>query len=372
MNGKWARAEEPLHWLVDSPDPVHSGDPNEPRRALGPAAQDADQGRRPGLPFAVAMVEQTRRADRPGRLCPRRHEHGAVEPGQEGGGGQEPLRLDAAAGPACRRQGQGRALVPGRERRHGGDASKVYPASSPTSSPRCAPTSTSPTAVLLRADRPVHQRTAIPKGWNAVQEAQRRLPERVPNTAVVSVIDLELDDAIHVGTQGLKRARAARWPGSPSASCSARSAQPLRRSTASPEAPHNTLIVKFKGVNMRIGTAPWPAWARDAWVAWAPVWAAWAGAWAAWAGHGRHGRGRSDVSRDGHGSKPGRAERARAEARAAHCRLLDPQGGRHADPLDLRGGRGQGPRHRGPEADRPDPREGDPLVRLRPAILIAT
>ena len=36
--------------------------------------------------------------------------------------------------------------------------------------------------------------------------AQRMLPERVPNTAVVSVIDLELDDGIHVGTQGLKRA----------------------------------------------------------------------------------------------------------------------------------------------------------------------
>ena len=45
-----------------------------------------------------------------------------------------------------------------------------------------------------------------PKAWNAIQEAQRRLPERVPNTAVVSVIDLELDDLIHVGTQGLKRA----------------------------------------------------------------------------------------------------------------------------------------------------------------------
>ena len=45
-----------------------------------------------------------------------------------------------------------------------------------------------------------------PKGWNAVQDAQRTLPERVPNTAVVSVIDLELDDGIHVGTQGLKRA----------------------------------------------------------------------------------------------------------------------------------------------------------------------
>jgi hypothetical protein len=28
MDDKWRLAEEPLHWLVDSPDPVHSGDPN--------------------------------------------------------------------------------------------------------------------------------------------------------------------------------------------------------------------------------------------------------------------------------------------------------------------------------------------------------
>ena len=27
MDGRWGIAEEPLHWLVDSPDPVHSGNP---------------------------------------------------------------------------------------------------------------------------------------------------------------------------------------------------------------------------------------------------------------------------------------------------------------------------------------------------------
>ena len=45
-----------------------------------------------------------------------------------------------------------------------------------------------------------------PKGWNAVQDAQRVLVDHVSDTAVVSVVDLELDDGIHVGTQGLKRA----------------------------------------------------------------------------------------------------------------------------------------------------------------------
>ena len=77
------------------------------------------------------------------------------------------------------------------------------------------------------------------------------------------------------------------------------------------------------------------------------------GRWAAW-----------------HGSKPGRADRARAEARAAHWRFLDPQGRWHADSLDLRSGRGQGPRHRRFEADRSGPREGESLVRPWPGSLL--
>jgi sialate O-acetylesterase len=44
-----------------------------------------------------------------------------------------------------------------------------------------------------------------PKARNPVREVQRRIPERVPHTAVVAAIDLELDDLGHVGTDGLKR-----------------------------------------------------------------------------------------------------------------------------------------------------------------------
>ena len=45
-----------------------------------------------------------------------------------------------------------------------------------------------------------------PKGWNAVQEAQRRCPNGCPTRPSSRSIDLELDDGIHVGTQGQKRA----------------------------------------------------------------------------------------------------------------------------------------------------------------------
>ncbi len=43
-----------------------------------------------------------------------------------------------------------------------------------------------------------------PDSWDVVQEAQRRLETELPRVAMVSTIDAELDDAIHVGTASLK------------------------------------------------------------------------------------------------------------------------------------------------------------------------
>ena len=90
---------------------------------------------------------------------------------------------------------------------------------------------------------------ANPKGWNAIQDAQRTLPERVPNTGVISVIDLELDDLIHVGTQGLKRAgaRLAKLALREQFGQIGATTPTLDRVT---RGPHNTLVLKFKGVNM--------------------------------------------------------------------------------------------------------------------------
>jgi sialate O-acetylesterase len=60
MNGKWGRAEEPLHWLVDSPDPVHSGNPGDRAGRSAQQHRTRTKGAGLGLPFAVALVEQTR------------------------------------------------------------------------------------------------------------------------------------------------------------------------------------------------------------------------------------------------------------------------------------------------------------------------
>ena len=59
MDGKWEQAEEPLHWLVDSPDPVHSGDPKTRAERSAQEHKTRTKGAGLGLPFAVAMVEST-------------------------------------------------------------------------------------------------------------------------------------------------------------------------------------------------------------------------------------------------------------------------------------------------------------------------
>ena len=48
-------------------------------------------------------------------------------------------------------------------------------------------------------------RQGIWPGWDLVREALRTLPERTPNTAVTSAVDLPLVDLIHIDTSGLIR-----------------------------------------------------------------------------------------------------------------------------------------------------------------------
>ena len=87
------------------------------------------------------------------------------------------------------------------------------------------------------------------KYWNAVQEVQRRIPEQIPHTAVVPAVDLELDDGIHIGTQGQKRlghrlalVALRELYGRPGGSA-------LNLDQVA-KGPQHTLIVKFKGVNV--------------------------------------------------------------------------------------------------------------------------
>ena len=259
MDGKWVRAEEPLHWLVDSPDPVHSGDPATREARSAEEHKTRTKGAGLGLPFAEAMVEAT---GVPVGLVIAAHGGTSMaqwDPSKKGEGGKSlygsMLRQVELAGGKVKGllwyQGESDAI---------GGAAEAYPKvfADFIAAVRADFHQPELPFYLVQIGRFVH--AGDPKGWNAVQEAQRLIPERVPNTAVVSVIDLELDDAIHVGTQGLKRA----------GHRLARIAQRELFGQLGGTTPtfdrvirgaNNTLVVKFKGVNLTArGASAWEGW----------------------------------------------------------------------------------------------------------------
>jgi type 1 glutamine amidotransferase len=248
MDGKWGQAEEPLHWLVDSPDRVHSGDPKTRPERAGQTHKNRNKGAGLGLPFAVSLVEAT---GVPIGLVACAHGGTSMEqwsPAQKQKGG------DSLYGSMLRQVKLAGGKVKGMlwyqgESDANGVASKAYPKV-------FTDFIAAVRSDLGQADLPFFYvqigrfvATSDPKGWNAVQDAERVLAERVANTAVISVIDLELDDAIHVGTQGLKRAgqRLARIAERELFGQVGATTPTFDRVT---KGPNNTLVVKFKGVNM--------------------------------------------------------------------------------------------------------------------------
>jgi sialate O-acetylesterase len=256
MDGQWKQAEEPLHWLVDSPDPVHSGDPQTREQRSAQTHKNRRKGAGLGLAFATALTEAT---GVPIGLVICAHGGTNMEqwnPARKDQGGRSlygsMMRQFQLAGGKVKGllwyQGESDA---------NGDASKRYHQVFSRFIGAVRSDFGQPELPFYFVQIGRFVRAGDSSGWNTVQEAQRRLPERVPNTAVISVIDLELDDAIHVGTQGLKRAghRLARMAerelfGQVGATT------PTLDSVA--KGPNNTLVVRFKGVNMGLATAGTP------------------------------------------------------------------------------------------------------------------
>jgi sialate O-acetylesterase len=250
MDGRWGIAEEPLHWLVDSPDPVHSGNSKSRAAQSAQTHKSRKKGAGLGLPFAVTMVEST---GVPVGLvaCA----HGGTSMQQWSPSGKEQvgnslygsmLRQVKDAGGKVKGvlwyQGESDALG-------GNQAWKAFPRAFSDFIAAVRSDFGQPELPFYWVQIGRFISANDPKGWNAVQDAQRTLPDRVPNTAVVSVVDLELDDGIHVGTQGLKRAgqRLARVALHELFGQLGATTPTLDRVT---RGPNNTLVLRFKGVNM--------------------------------------------------------------------------------------------------------------------------
>ncbi|SIO28598.1 sialate O-acetylesterase [Singulisphaera sp. GP187] len=247
MDGKWVRAEEPLHWLVDSPDPVHSGNPDDRAARSKAEHQNRPKGAGLGLPFGVALSAAT---NVPVGLVVCAHGGTSMEqwdPAKKDEGGNSlygsMLRQIQLAG------GKVRGIL-----WYQGESDAMQPAAAKFAD-RFTKFIGAVRADLGQPDLPFYYvqigRFVIsidPQGWNIVRDAQRLIPDQVPGTAVVTAIDLELDDLIHVGTPGLKR-------------LGARLARIAQRELfgqvggTTPTLDHvskragNTLVLKFKGVN---------------------------------------------------------------------------------------------------------------------------
>jgi sialate O-acetylesterase len=251
MDGNWVRAEEPLHWLLDSPDPVHSGDAATRAERSKAEHKTRTKGAGLGLPFAVTLNQHT---GVPIGLVVCGHGGTSMEqwsPAKKGDGGKSlygsMLRQVNLAGGKVKGvlwyQGESDANE---------SASKVYPKVFADFIVAVRDDFHQPELPFYLVQIGRFVTGGDPRGWKAVQEAERLIPERVPNTAVVSVIDLELDDAIHVGTQGLKRT------GRRLALIALREVYGQVGGTTPNldkvmKGPGHSLVVKLKGVNMGTG-----------------------------------------------------------------------------------------------------------------------
>ena len=204
---QWAPAEEPLHWLGESPRPVHHiiwGLPLPTE--IPPRDQARNKGAGLGLTFAKARAGQT---GVPIGLIPAAH------------GGTSMQQWDPA------RKGQGGHSLYGatleRVKSVGGKVAGIlwYQGES-DANPADAALYEARLTVLVQSFRADLGQPELPfyyvqlggfvtdpdpglvSGWNSVRESQRTWQDTLPNLGMVSAVDCGLDDGIHIDTPGLK------------------------------------------------------------------------------------------------------------------------------------------------------------------------
>ncbi|GCE26732.1 hypothetical protein KDA_22160 [Dictyobacter alpinus] len=202
---QWAQAEEPLHWLEESPrlvhhklwgrDRVEQSLQRDPQRAKGSGL---------GLTFAK---ERYARTGVPVGLIPSAHGGTSMEQWDP------QLRDQGSAslyGALCERVKAVGGRVAGVLWYQGESdcdptARELYQQRMHTliQSLRSDLDSATLPFYYVQLGRFICEGT--PHNWNSIRESQRILQNAQPGIAMVSAIDLELDDLIHVGTQGLKR-----------------------------------------------------------------------------------------------------------------------------------------------------------------------
>jgi len=206
FNEKWTVAAEPLHWLLDSIDPIHqmglTGERLERERTS--QKKEAEAGTGCGLPFAKELAEKT---GVPVGLVPCAH------------GGTLMKQWD----PAKKEEG-GNSLYGSMYRRFLAVGGKVkgmlwYQGESDANEID-APLFHDRFTQFVAAVRRDFNAPQLPfyfaqisriitKGtfpyWNFIREQQRLCAAEIPHCRMVASLDLTLDDPVHVSTDGHKR-----------------------------------------------------------------------------------------------------------------------------------------------------------------------
>ena len=226
MRREWRLAEDPLHILSESPDSCHAETQCTPE-AGEEMRQKAGKGVGAGVFFAREMVERSGGVPQ-GLICTA---HGGTSMQQWNPG----LSLVAAASDGSA-FGPDPAHFP--EKPHDGKSlygsmlESVRAAGQPVSgvlwyqgesdaSPVDAPLYEARMKELVAASRRDLRQPRLPwvivqlsrvcsfwpngRGWNSIQEEQRRLPGKIKFFETVPAIDLPLDDGIHIGAAGFPR-----------------------------------------------------------------------------------------------------------------------------------------------------------------------
>ncbi len=198
MRDEWGLAVDPLHILAEAVDPVHNGGVRMSGEALQRLIRNTFKGVTAGVYFGREMVERTGVPQ--GLVC---CAHGGTSMDQWN--------------PELRDQ-EGKSLYGAMVRRFHKLGQPVrgilwYQGESDASE-ISAQVYTEKMEHLVAASRRDFNDSTLPwvvvqigrvvapgwtaKWWNVVQEAQRRLPERIKRLDVVPSVDLNLDDGIHI------------------------------------------------------------------------------------------------------------------------------------------------------------------------------
>ncbi|MBI5095710.1 MAG: sialate O-acetylesterase [Candidatus Hydrogenedentes bacterium] len=206
MNYEWRLAQEPLHTLAESPDPVHGTFPSDAERQKAIAGwRDGAKGAGLGIAFAKEMLTRT---GRPVGLIASAHGGTSMEQ-------WDPAQKDKAGaslyGSMCKQVQAAGGKVKGVLWYQGeSDANEKV---QPVYREKMKQLVGAMRADLGVADLPFYyvqisrfagKNVEMFPAWGKIQSDELALEGELGRCGLVSAIDLDMDDGIHIGTPGLK------------------------------------------------------------------------------------------------------------------------------------------------------------------------